>query len=337
MIRDLQLRLLFIPLLGMLIPVFSGIVTYEKYTTFQIVTANLYFMLTSYVIWEGCNRVHMKLRPRFSNSDNPYTKILSISLASAGYGVLSGGTMTLVWFLVSKEDFTLEKLLWFIACTTGAILVFTLVYEILFLSKERELDTKIVDELDRERKEAEMAVLQNELDPHFIFNSLNTLDHLIITNPETAHMFNIRLAQVYRYFLSNKDRELVSLQNELEFVGNYFFLLHVRHENKLQLETEFNEMESKVLMPPCALQILVENALKHNEFGVNNPLKIKISMNGKFLKVSNNTQPKPYLYDSTKVGLKNLSSRYKLVCNKDIIIEKNENTFLVKLPLISSK
>ena len=153
-----------------------------------------------------------------------------------------------------------------------------------------------------------------------------------------AHLFNVRLAQVYKYFLTNKSRELVSLYNEMEFIENYFFLLHVRHENKLQLETGINEaMQRKVLMPPCSLQMLVENALKHNEFSEDNPLKINISMNGQYLKVSNNTRPKPYLADSTKIGLKNLSSRYKLICNRDIVIENSETAFLVKLPLISSQ
>ena len=126
-----------------------------------------------------------------------------------------------------------------------AVLIFTLVYEILFLSKERELDTKIVEELDRERVQAELDVLYNELDPHFIFNSLNTLNHLIITNPEAAHLFNSRLAQVYKYVLMNKNRELVSLSNELEFIESYFFLLQVRHENKLLFELDAKESDDK--------------------------------------------------------------------------------------------
>jgi LytS/YehU family sensor histidine kinase len=92
-----------------------------------------------------------------------------------------------------------------------------------FLSKERELDTKIVEELDRERMQAELDVLNNELDPHFIFNALNTLNHLIITNPDTAYVFNSRLAQVYKYVLMNKNKELVSLFKELEFIEKLFF------------------------------------------------------------------------------------------------------------------
>ncbi|HEU5167184.1 MAG TPA: histidine kinase [Chitinophagaceae bacterium] len=337
MVRDFQLRLLFIPLLGLLIPAVSGIITYEKYSAAQIIISNGYFILTSFIIWGGCNWIHMKLRPMFRKAQNPFFKILSISIVSALYGAASGGAMTMIWFRISKEIFTWHTFFSFIAITIMAVLIFTLVYEILFLSKERELDTKIVEELDKERKEAEMDVLNNELDPHFIFNALNTLNHLIITNPDTAYVFNSRLAQVYKYVLMNKNKELVSLFKELEFIESYFFLLQVRYENKLVFELDAKEAEiRKIMMPPCSLQTVVENAIKHNEFSAENPLMIRLSMNGEYLKVRNNKRPKPYLVDSTSTGLRNLSSRYMLVCNKNIIIENEESHFLVKLPLIKN-
>ena len=339
MVRDFQLRLLFIPLLGLLIPAVSGIITYEKYSAVQVIISNCYFILTSFIIWGGCNWIHLAMRPMFRKAQNPFFKILSISIVSALYGAASGGAMTMIWFRISKESFTWGKFFGFIAFTIMAVLIFTLIYEILFLSKERELDTKIVEELDRERMEAELDVLNNELDPHFIFNSLTTLNHLIITNPDTAYIFNSRLAQVYKYVLMNKNKELVSLFKELEFIESYFFLLQVRHENKLIFELDAKGSEKgtgKIMMPPCALQTVVENAIKHNEFSVENPLMIRLSLNGEYLKVRNNKRPKPYLVDSTSIGLRNLSSRYKLVCNKNIVIENNESHFLVKLPLITN-
>ena len=337
MVRDFQLRLLFIPLLGLLIPAVSGIISYEQYSAWQLIVSNCYFILTSFIIWGGCNWIHMKLRPMFRKMQNAFLKILSISVVSALYGAASGGAMTMIWFRLSKDIFTWGKFFGFIAFTVMAVLIFTLVYEILFLSKERELDTKIVEELDRERIEAKLDVLNNELDPHFIFNSLNTLNHLIITNPDIAYVFNSRLAEVYKYVLMNKNKELVSLFKELEFIESYFFLLQIRYENKLVFELDAKEAEiRKIMMPPCTLQTVVENAIKHNEFSAENPLMIRLSLNGEYLKVSNNKRPKPYLVDSTSTGLRNLSSRYMLLCNKNIIIENEENSFLVKLPLISN-
>jgi LytS/YehU family sensor histidine kinase len=279
----------------------------------------------------------MKLRPVFRKSQKPFLKIVSISVVSALYGAAAGGSLTMIWFRFSHDHFSWDKFFAFIAFTVIAVLVFTLLYEILFLNKERELDTKIVEELDKERVQAELDVLHNELDPHFIFNSLNTLNHLILTSPEAAHSFNSRLAQVYKYVLLNKDKELVSLFKELEFIESYFFLLQVRYENKLTFEYDAKEsMATKIMMPPCALQTVVENAIKHNEFSEENPLTIKLSLNGEYLKVSNNKRPKPYLVDSTNIGLRNLNSRYKLLCNRNIVIENEESSFLVKLPLISN-
>lgn len=337
MVRDFQLRLLFIPLLGLLIPAVSGIMTYEKYSALQVIISNCYFILTSFIIWGGCNWIHMKLRPIFRKAQHPFLKLLSISVVSALYGAASGGAMTMIWFRVSKELFTWGKFFAFTAFTIMAVLIFTLIYEILFLSKERELDTKIVEELDRERIEAKLDVLNNELDPHFIFNSLNALSHLIITSPDIAYVFNTRLAEVYKYVLMNKNKELVSLFKELEFIESYFFLLQVRYENKLVFELDAKENEIRtIMMPPCTLQTVVENAIKHNEFSAESPLMIKLSLNGEYVKVSNNKKPKPYLVDSTNTGLRNLSSRYMLVCNKNIVIENEEDKFLVKLPLISN-
>lgn len=113
--------------------------------------------------------------------------------------------------------------------------------------------------------------------------------------------------------------------------------MQIRHDNKLHLNTDLHgDNAGTIMILPCALQILVENAIKHNEFTDANPLHITIVLNGQYLKISNNSRPKPYLVNSTRIGLKNLSSRYKLVCNKDIIIERTNEDFIVKLPLIKN-
>jgi LytS/YehU family sensor histidine kinase len=115
------------------------------------------------------------------------------------------------------------------------------------------------------------------------------LNHLIVNNPQQAYMFNNKLAQVYKYFLINKNNELISIDEELEFIDSYFFLLQIRHDNKLNLSTELNGNDERVTMiPPFALQILVKNAIKHNEFGEVKPLDIKITLSNEYLKVCNN-------------------------------------------------
>lgn len=337
MIRDRYLRIFFIPLLGILIPAVSGVMTYaNRYSIGKIVAANIYFIATSFCIWMGSNWIHSKLRSHFKVGGNPFPKIASLCAISLLYGVSIGCISTMIWFYISPKEFSWNSLFRFSVFCGLAIIVFTLVYEILFLNKERELDSKIVDQLDRERSQAELEALRNELDPHFIFNSLNTLNHLIMNSPQQAYLFNNKLAQVYKYFLINKHSELISLEDELEFIDSYFFLLKIRHDDKLNLQTELKSSNNgKVIMiPPFALQLLLENAIKHNEFNDENPLYIRIIMNNEYLKVSNNVKPKPYLVSSTGIGLRNLSARYKILCNRDIVIENTDKHFTVKLPLI---
>jgi LytS/YehU family sensor histidine kinase len=194
------------------------------------------------------------------------------------------------------------------------VIIFTLVYEILFLVKEKEQDIKTVDLLDRERSQARLHALQNEMDPHFLFNALNTLNQLIQNNPKQAHLYNNKLAQVYKYFLLNKNKELIPLDSELGFIDDYFFLLRLRSDKKLQLE--------------------LHNAIKHNAFSDEDPLRITMTVTGQFIKVAKKMKPKPYIIDSTQIGLNNLSSRYKLLFNKDIIINPGKENFTVNLPVI---
>ena len=338
MIRDKYLRSFFIPLLGIVIPFFSGIILYSRYSILELVAINAYFILLSFCIWSGASWIHKRMRFLFKNFENPIVKVFSVSSIGAIFGAAISGLFSIAWYKISAETFSWPPVLKCITLSAFAVLLFTLIYEILFLGSQRNLYTKIVDQLDWERSKAEMSVLKNELEPHFIFNSLNTLSYLILNDPRTAYGFNNKLASVYKYFLINKDRELITIQGELEFIEDYFFLLQVRHDNKLHLCTELNNSHKGTLMIlPYALQILVENAIKHNEFSEASPLYIEVVMNGEYIYVKNNKKPKSYYVNSTGIGLRNLSARYMLVCNKNILIENTDNEFTVKLPIIKSK
>lgn len=336
MIRDVHMRMVFIPLLGILIPLLSGIVTYERYSWPEILAANAYFIFTSLCIWRGAQWTHIKTRHLFNKGWNPLPKVLSLSVLTTLCGSATGGFFVILWFYMAKETFAWPLVYKFLFITSMAVIVFTLIYEIMYLTKEREVDNQIVDQLDQERSNAELEALRNELDPHFIFNSLNTLNHLILHNPLQAHSFNNKLAQVYKYFLINRNKQLVPLPDELEFMENYFYLLQIRHDDKLKINLDIKPLDDKVLIPPCALQILLENAIKHNAFTAREPLTIRVQQNGQSLKVSNDVKPKPYPAHSTGIGLKNLSSRYRILCKKDIKVERSANQFSVRLPLITN-
>lgn len=255
-------------------------------------------------------------------------------LSTAIYGFLVTSASGFLWqrMFLSISD-TRSVFSTGIGCALVVIFL-TLMYEVLFLSKERELDTKIVEQLDKERVSAELNSLKGELDPHFVFNSLTTLSHLISVDAEKAQMFTHKLAQVYKYLLINKDRELISLSDEIKFVDDYFFLLRMRYDEKLNLSFNIGDYTEKIMIVPCSLQLLIENAIKHNQFTDKEPLNVDIALNGEYLYVTNNTRAKQYTPDSTRIGLVNLSNRYRLIYNKDIVVSRTENQFIVKLPLI---
>ncbi|MFN4315555.1 MAG: sensor histidine kinase [Chitinophagaceae bacterium] len=337
MIKDLVLKAVFIPLLGVCLPLLSGIITYGRYSTWELILANSFFIATSFAIWTGCNWIHQKMRPLYRPVKSLPSKMVLVCLISGLYGACVGGLAALMWIEISGETMANPPIYRFVLACVAAVILFTLVYEILFLSKERELDTQIVHQLDRERSQAELQALANELDPHFIFNSLNTLNHLIRTAPTEALNFNYKLASVYKYFLLSKNKELISLQEEMDFLNSYFYLLKIRFEEKLHLETSLNGHAAEVLLPPCSLQILLENAIKHNEFSETDPLTIQISLQSDHLKVSNRIRPKMYAVNSTGIGLKNLGSRYRLLINRSITVENSRDRFTVKLPLIHNQ
>jgi hypothetical protein len=173
MIKDKFLQLLFIPLLGVVIPYISGVITYELYSFRELVLVFLYFVFVSFCIWQGCHWLHLKLRRSYAIDLNPFKKVGLIGIYSTIYAGAIAGILGLLWMKFSKEGFRGAPFLRFIVFSVMAALLFKLIYEVIYLSKERERDNLIVDQLDNELNRVEMKALRNELDPHFIFNSLN--------------------------------------------------------------------------------------------------------------------------------------------------------------------
>ena len=334
MIRDKLFKTLSIPILGVLIPLISNLIRYRQLSVMEIIFSNLFFIATSYIIWQGSVFIVSNVRRLQLVKQRIFLKVSMMCLSTAVYGFLVTSASALLWqrMFISVSDAS-SVFSTSITCAFIVILL-TLMYEVLFLSKERELDTKIVEQLDNERMSAELNSLKGELDPHFVFNSLTTLSHLISVDAEKAQMFTHKLAQVYKYLLINKDRELISLNEEMKFVDDYFFLLRMRYDEKLSVSFNMPEYVEKIMIVPCSLQLLVENAIKHNQFTEKEPLQINIALNAEYLYVTNNLLSKQYTPDSTRIGLVNLSNRYRLIYNKDIVVEKKENKFIVKLPLI---
>jgi two-component system, LytTR family, sensor kinase len=214
------------------------------------------------------------------------------------------------------------------------------------------------EQLEKENLQSQLAGLKSQVNPHFLFNSLNTLVHLIPENPDSAVKFVQKLSKVYRYILEMRDASTTPLSTELEFLNAYIFLLKERFGDNLHVEIAKAICLDKIhqiIQPlsdketpncssticekhilPLSLQILFENAIKHNIISAQRPLTITVSIeNNERLIVKNNLQRKNQIQEGTGVGLQNIRNRYQLICQKDVDIIVTQTSFIVSLPLLS--
>lgn len=208
-----------------------------------------------------------------------------------------------------------------------------------FLEKRRNSFEK---EIKKETTKAETATanfetLKNQLDPHFLFNSLNVLTGLIEENSEKAIDFTTSLSKIYRYLLEQKDKEVVPLEEEIKFAKTYINLLKLRFENSIHFHMNLVDFNEDEFIVPLSLQILLENTIKHNITSESKPIKISIYKENNFLVVENTFQPKDSIKDSTGVGLNNIKNRYQLISNQKVDIQQTEENFSVKLPILTTK
>ena len=181
---------------------------------------------------------------------------------------------------------------------------------------------------------AKFESLKNQLDPHFLFNSLNVLTSLIGENPQQAERFTTKLSKVYRYVLEQRNKDLVPIEEELKFAKTYMELLGMRFEEAVQFNIPDNISNNELKIVPLSLQLLLENAVKHNVVSTSKPLTINIYEEGSYLIITNNVNPKEAIGKSTKIGLQNIADRYGLITDKGVKIENNNKTFKVSLPLL---
>jgi len=214
-------------------------------------------------------------------------------------------------------------------------LVFFIYEGIYYLNKSREIQIE-KNELQKITAEQKLDTLKNQVNPHFLFNSLNTLVTMIPEEPKLAIDFVQKLSKTYRNILDVRDEKLITIRQEMKALDSYIYLLKTRFQGKIQI---FNHLEDSVLdkfILPLSIQILLENAVKHNITSSRKPLSIGISEEDGHIVVRNKLQRKEQKYNSTKMGLANIRSRYKLLIGKDIVVDESDGSFTVKLPIIEN-
>ncbi len=190
-----------------------------------------------------------------------------------------------------------------------------------------------VEQLKHEKMKSDYQALQNQLNPHFLFNNFNMLLSEIRRDPDNAVRITEKLSDVYRYVLESKNHETVSLGEEAEFVEAIIFLHQARYSDNLVVARQLPVEANDYRLPPLTLQILIENALKHNVISASHPLHIRIAIENDYLLVVNNIQPRKSTY-STGLGLKNIKMRYSFLTERKVTVDINNNQFKVKVPLL---
>lgn len=200
-------------------------------------------------------------------------------------------------------------------------------------SKKEVIEQKII----AGTASAKFESLKNQIDPHFLFNSLNVLSSLIEENPDNAQRFTTSLSKIYRYVLEQKDKELVTVEEELSFAKTYMNLLKMRFENSLTYDISLEHLDAEAKVVPLSLQLLLENTVKHNVVSEQKPLHIKIFVENDYLVIQNNFQKKEILSDRQGVGLQNIIERYRIITKRKVLIDQNEQAFTVKIPILTKQ
>ena len=220
---------------------------------------------------------------------------------------------------------------------TITFLLLLAIYELAYHFARLRHTEKERDRLEKEKLQAELQHLKGIVNPHFLFNNLNSLSSLISENPARAEDFLNELTKVFRYLLRNNETELTTLGEELQFLKSYYSLLETRYGVGLAMNLKIDSAYESFLLPPLTLQLLVENAVKHNQIQKECPLRIELFVDGdNLLVVRNNLSLKDRLVESTGIGLRNINSRYKLLNHQPPIIYKDNDFFSVIIPLIPS-
>lgn len=308
---------------------------YQEFTLLQHVTAFFISILVITFLWTVLNSYH-----RWLNRRLPYEKDLLPPrlVVEIGGGLIFAFAFisTMLYLVGDQSRVPVDK-----PIIVAAYLIYTLVILAInagfigshfFTAWKKSL-------VRAERLEKEVAVVRlenliNQVNPHFLFNSLTSLNSLIFEDQQLASQFLQQLAKVYRYVLQNKERELVPLSTELAFIQSYLFLLQTRFAKGISFSVEVPPVALQKEIVPLTLQILIENAIKHNVIQMDKPLCIRITADEQYLEVANNLQRKSIVETSNQWGLKNLQSLYKYLSPEKVEVVETEEAFRVRVPLV---
>jgi two-component system LytT family sensor kinase len=304
----------------------------------------LTMFITIGILYEVLRGISLKMDQRLSWAANPEKRFgvqLAIEIPATILCISGPGSLIAIAlekntaFLSGNIELLVRELVLLNIIGLGVTFVMiSLEMGIFFLHQWRHSCVEL-ERFQQEHAEFRFQALKNQINPHFLFNSLNTLSSLIYVDQDDAAKFVRQLAKVYRYVLENREKEVIRLETELTILESYIYLAETRFRDKLVVDIHIDDGVKQRGIPPMTLQMLIENAIKHNITSQARPLHINIfSENDEYLVIQNSLQRISSIAYSSRIGLKNVITRYKYCTPRDIIIEEGKGLFTVKLPLL---
>lgn len=297
---------------------------------------SLYGLLIGVTLWKGNQYLGWFIGRKFDFNKQPYKTLRWSLISMLIYTLIAILVVNYVWYVLIYDSTVGQMFKWgyssMIIEFIITVVITSIYYSIGFFRAWRE--TAVNEErLQKESIKLQFRALKNQVNPHFLFNSLNSLTSLVYQDQDQAAKFIKQLSEVYRYILEHKDNELVSLADEISFSEKYIFLQKIRHGESLRVNIHTTN-ETQHFVVPVSLQILIENAIKHNEVSEENPLTINVFSNGDYIHVVNNKKHKNILKESGGIGLSTIRARYSFLTDKKVITNETDDSFEVLIPLL---
>jgi hypothetical protein len=332
-VDDRKALLIGIPLLAFVMPLLllkeslsDGLVAYLPKFIGSLIHTSAYWLIIRWMI--------VQLRRRFPEQKDTQKRILYSALLTIVIYIVLHPILDILHTAAGdpgNPDLTEFD---YAVATFTVIIICVTIYESIFFYVRWKQTILETERLRRENIESQLEGLRNQVNPHFLFNSLNTLIYIIPEDPDKAVKFVQMLSKVYRYILEIRDKKLIHLEEELEFLDAYNFLLKERFGDNLHIEVNIPNTAKNDQIVPLSLQILFENAIKHNIISKDKPLKIEVFSEDGNLIIQNNLQKKKQTMPSTKVGLENIRNRYAFFSAQPVGISTDQSYFRVSLPLL---
>jgi hypothetical protein len=336
-VQDFWPRVLASPILGALVANLSGLIDHTRHAPGGLVASYAWFALVALVVWEGNRRLYFRLPRREDWLLRPWSRLGVLLALISLYTIPVTLLLLWGWRVVTGDPGTRQHALTTaLFAVVALVIAITHVYETVFLLRDWESDRVRSARLEQARLQTELESLGREVDPHFLFNNLNALVHLVDQRSDAAATFVRTLSATYRYVLECRGRTLVPLRDELEALERHRSLAQIRYAGGVQLQVEVRADEAcRLFLPPVSLAELFQNALKHNTVGPDDPLHIRVRVEDETLVFENDLRQGPRTTASTGIGLDNLKERFRIATGRAAVWAVDSERFVVRLPLVA--